>query len=208
MEILYITYLIGICAEAVSATILAMRHKMDLFGILLLSVATALGGGNIRDVLLNHYPISWVEHPKYLLYISLSAVATIFLARYVHRVRRLFLAADAMGLVAFSVIGCNVGLELGVHWSVVLLSAMITGVFGGLLRDIIVNEVPLVLRRDLYATVAFITGLLYLGQLTLGIPQDFATVVSLVVGLSLRMVALQYGWGLPGFSTDGVQGLD
>lgn len=191
-----------------SAAVLGMRHRMDLFGVLLLSAITALGGGMVRDVLLDHYPVSWVEHPEYLAFTSVAALVTLFIARYVHRLKRLFLTADALGLAVFVIVGCNVGREQSDHWLVVLLAGMITGIFGGLLRDIITNEVPLVLRRDLYATVAFVTGALYLGLLALNLHVETVMLVTLVFGFSFRMLALRFKWGLPAFNDDGVRGFD
>lgn len=208
MEIVHILFVIGISAEAMSAAVLGMRHKMDLFGIILLAAVTALGGGVVRDVLLNHYPISWVAHPEYLAFTSVAAIITLYIARNVHRLRRLFLTADALGLVVFVIVGCNVGLEQNEHWLVVLLAGVITGVFGGLLRDIITNEVPLVLRRDLYATVAFVTGALYMSLLALGVNLEVAILITLVFGFSFRMLALRFGWGLPAFSDEGVRGFE
>lgn len=208
MTLVHILFLIGISAEAMSAAVLGMRHRMDLFGILLLSAITALGGGMVRDVLLDHYPVSWVAHPEYLAFTSVAALVTLYIARYVHRLRLLFLTADALGLVVFVIVGCNVGREQSDHWMVALLAGVITGIFGGLLRDIITNEVPLVLRRDLYATVAFLTGGLYLGLLALNLRADIVTVCTLVFGFSFRMLALRFGWGLPAFSDEGVRGFD
>lgn len=208
MDLVHILFLIGISAEAASAAILGMRHHMDIFGIMLIGTATALGGGMVRDVLLGHYPISWVGNPEYLAFTSVAAVVTVYLARNVHRLRRLFLTADALGLVVFVIVGCNVGMEQNEHWVVSLLAGVITGVFGGLIRDVITNEVPLVLRRDLYATVAFVTGGLYMTLLALGVRAQAAIFVTIAFGFGFRMLALRFKWGLPAFNDDGVRGLD
>lgn len=208
MELLHIIFLIAITAEAMSAAILGMRREMDLFGICLLGTVTGLGGGTARDVLLNHHPISWVGHPEYLIFTAGAAVVTAYVARYVHRLRALFLFVDGLGLVAFTIIGCNIGLAENVHPTIAILAGVITGIFGGLLRDIIVNEVPLVLRRDLYATVAFFTGGLYMGLLYLKVNAEVATLVSLVAGFSFRLLALRFKWQLPSFNGDGIQGFE
>lgn len=208
MDLLHIIFLVAITAEAMSAAILGMRREMDIFGICLLGTVTGLGGGTVRDVLLGHYPISWVGNPEYLLFTSGAAALTAYIARYAHRLRRLFLFVDGLGLVAFTIIGCNIGLEEQVHPGIAIIAGVITGVFGGLLRDIIVNEVPLVLRRDLYATVAFFTGGLYMGMLALGLNQDLATIVALVSGFGFRLLALRFKWELPSFSGDGIRGFE
>lgn len=208
MDLLHIIFLIAITAEAMSAAILGMRREMDLFGICLLGTVTGLGGGTVRDLVLNHHPISWVGNPEYLLFTGGAAVVTAYLARYAHRLRGLFLFVDGLGLVAFTVIGCNIGLSEGVHPTIAVLAGVITGIFGGLLRDIIVNEVPLVLRRDLYATVAFFTGGLYVGMLGLKVNMEIATLISLAAGFSFRLLALRFQWHLPSFNGEGIKGFD
>lgn len=208
VDLLHIIFLIAITAEAMSAAILGMRREMDLFGICLLGTVTGLGGGTVRDLLLNHHPISWVGNPEYLLFTAGAAVVTAYIARYVHRLRALFLFVDGLGLVAFTVIGCNIGLSEGVHPTIAILAGVITGIFGGLLRDIIVNEVPLVLRRDLYATVAFFTGGLYMGMVMLDVNTTVATIVALIAGFAFRLLALRFKWQLPSFTGEGIKGLD
>lgn len=208
MDLLHIIFLIAITAEAMSAAILGMRREMDLFGICLLGTVTGLGGGTVRDLLLNHHPISWVGNPEYLLFTAGAAVVTAYAARYVHRLRTLFLFVDGLGLVAFTVIGCNIGLSEGVHPTIAVLAGVITGIFGGLLRDIIVNEVPLVLRRDLYATVGFFTGGLYVALILLKVNMELATLLALGSGFAFRLLALRFKWQLPSFTGDGIQGFE
>ncbi|WP_020655763.1 trimeric intracellular cation channel family protein [Massilia niastensis] len=202
MTLLYIIYLIAISAEAASGALMGMRRRMDLFGIAVLGTVTALGGGSIRDMLLGHYPLGWVAHPEYLLFTTGAAIAAALLARLVHRLKSAFLLLDALGLVAFSVIGCDIAATTGAHVAVVILMGMITGIAGGLLRDVLCNQVPLVLRRDLYATVALVTGALYMGLLHLELGQNLATIVALGVGFSLRLVAIRLALALPVLEAD------
>lgn len=194
---LYAIYLIAITAEAGSGALMAMRRKMDLFGVALVGTVTALGGGSIRDVLLGHYPLGWVQHPEYLMFTVGAALVAAAAARLLQRLKSAFLLLDALGLVAFSIIGCDVAAAAGVHVAVVVLMGMITGIAGGLLRDIVCNQVPLVLRRDLYATVSLVTGALYMGLLHVEVDRDLATLVALGVGFSLRLVAIRMSLALP-----------
>jgi len=195
--VLYIIYLVAISAEAASGALMAMRRKMDLFGLALVGTVTALGGGSIRDVLLGHYPLGWVAHPQYLAFTIGAALVAALLARWMARFESAFLLLDALGLVAFSIIGCDVAASTDAHVSVVILMGMITGIAGGLLRDILCNQVPLVLKRDLYATVALLTGGLYTGQLYFGVDQHVATLVALVVGFCVRLLATRLALTLP-----------
>jgi uncharacterized membrane protein YeiH len=107
---------------------------MDWFGVVLIACVTALGGGSVRDVLLGHYPLTWVKHPEYLVLTSFAALVTIFIAPLMRHLRSLFLVLDALGLVAFTLIGCMTALEMGQGMLVASISGVITGVFGGILR--------------------------------------------------------------------------
>ena len=192
-------YIIAIVAEAMTAALAAGRRSMDWVGVCLLGCVTALGGGSARDVLLGHYPLSWVEHPWYLLVTAGAALFTIAVARIMHRLRGVFLFLDAVGLVVFTVIGCNVALELGAPFLVVIVSGMITGCVGGVLRDVLCNDIPLLFRKELYASVSVAAGLLYVGGLLAGLPHDPVMIAAMAVGLALRLAAIHYGWNMPKF---------
>lgn len=208
MTLLHTIFLIAITAEAMSGAIMGMRREMDLFGICLIGTVTGLGGGTARDVLLGHYPISWIGNPEYLTFTVGAAIATAFVARHLHRLRQIFLLVDGLGLVAFTIIGCDVGLSMDAHPSIAVLAGVITGIFGGLLRDVLCNEVPLVLRRDLYATVALFTGVLYIGLLWLPINPAIASLTALCAGFLFRVLALKFQWKLPSFNGDGIRGFE
>jgi uncharacterized membrane protein YeiH len=197
--LLHTLYLIAIVAEAMTAALAAGRRSMDWVGVCLLGCVTALGGGSMRDVLLGHYPLSWVAHPDYLVETAAAALATIAVARVMHRLNRVFLVLDAIGLVVFTVIGCNVALDLGLPFVVVIVSGMITGCVGGVLRDVLCNDIPLLFRSELYASVSVVTGALYVGGLALGLPHDPVMAVAMAAGLALRLLAIAYGWNMPKF---------
>jgi len=192
-------FVIAIIAEAMTAALAAGKREMDWVGVCLLGCVTALGGGSMRDVLLGHYPLSWVAHPSYLLLTGGAALFTIAVARYMHRLRNIFLFLDAVGLVVFTVIGCNIALSLGLPTIVVIASGMITGCVGGVLRDVLCNSIPLLFRAELYATVSIITGLLYVGGLSLDLGHDVVMATAMAFGLTLRLLALRYGWSMPKF---------
>ncbi len=208
MTLLYIIYLIAITAEAMSGAIMGMRRGMDLFGICLIGTVTALGGGTARDILLGHYPVGWIENPEYLTFTIGAAIVTALVARYLHHLRQVFLLVDGLGLVAFTVIGCDVARSMDAHPSIVVLAGVITGIFGGLMRDVLCNEVPMVLRRELYATVALFTGVLYITLLWFDIGTNLASLVALGAGFLFRLLAMRFTWQLPSFSADGIRGLD
>lgn len=202
MTLLHTIYLVAIAAEAASGALMGMRRRMDLFGLCVVGTVTALGGGTIRDVLLGHYPLGWVANPEYLAFTVGAAVLAALLARRMHHLKTLFLWLDALGLVAFTVIGCDIATSHGAALPVVILMGMATGVFGGLLRDILCNQVPLVLQRDLYATVSLATGMLYVGLLHAGVGAGAASAAAIGAGFALRLLALRFGLALPVLAAD------
>ncbi len=198
-SLLHMLFLIAIVAEAMTAALAAGKREMDWVGVCLLGCVTALGGGSMRDVLLGNYPLTWVGNPYYLLLTGGAALFTIAVARYMHTLRNIFLFLDAVGLVVFTVIGCNVAMRLDLPVVVVVASGMITGCVGGVLRDILCNSIPLLFRAELYATVSILTGLMYIGGLALDLDHDIVMGVTMGCGLALRLLALRYGWSMPKF---------
>ncbi len=193
-------YLVAIAAEAMSGALAAGRRNMDVFGVAVIAFVTALGGGTVRDVILGNFPIGWTQHPGYIALVISAGLVTVFVAPHMHKLKRLFLALDAMGLVAFSLIGCDIALRMGYALPVVVMAGMITGIFGGVLRDVLCNQMPVVFQRELYASVSLVVCCLFLGLRALDVNQELTTVLSFAVGIAMRMLALRYGWKLPTFS--------
>ncbi|HLU80238.1 MAG TPA: trimeric intracellular cation channel family protein [Burkholderiaceae bacterium] len=197
--LLHILFVIAIIAEAMTAALAAGKREMDWLGVCMLGCVTALGGGTVRDVVLGNHPLTWVQHPIYLLLTGGAALCTIAIARYMHKLRNIFLFLDAVGLVVFTIIGCNVGLRLELPVVVVVASGMLTGCVGGVLRDILCNSIPLLFRAELYATVSIVTGVLYISGLTVDLNHDIVMGIAMLSGLTLRLLALRYGWSMPKF---------
>ena len=197
-----VIFYVAITAEAMAAALAAGRRKMDWFGVCLLSCVTALGGGTMRDLFLDHYPLYWVENPYILLLICGAALFTIAIARVVHRLRWPFLLLDGLGLVVFTIIGCDIAMETGAHPLIVLVSGMVTGIFGGILRDVLCNDVPLVFSGELYATVSIVTAAIYYFGLEAGFNSYLVILVALAVGFPLRVMSIAFKWGMPKFVYD------
>jgi len=193
---------VAIVAQAMSAALAAGKRRLDWFGVASLGCVTALGGGSVRDVVLGHYPLSWVAQPWLLLLAAGSALAAIGLVRALRRLPRTFLVLDALGLVVFTVIGCDVARALGHGAIVAMVGGMATGCTGGVLRDLLCGDVPLVLRGELYATVALLTGGLYLAGQALGVPHEAALLGAMAIGFGLRLLAIRNAWQLPTFDLD------
>jgi uncharacterized membrane protein YeiH len=195
--------LIALTAQAMTAALAAGRRSMDWAGVAMLGCITALGGGTIRDVLLGHYPLAWVQNPWLLALTAIAAFLTIVIAQAVHRLNTAFLVLDAIGLVIFTMIGCDVAWQMNASLPIVIVAGMITGCAGGVLRDILCNDVPLLFRSELYASVSVVTGLFYSVSFGLRVNEEIWTALTFVLGLSFRLLAIRYKWEMPKFVFDG-----
>jgi uncharacterized membrane protein YeiH len=204
--VLQVLSLVALAAQAMTAALAAGRRRMDWVGVCLLGCITALGGGTIRDVVLGHYPLPWVESPSYLALTAGAAFVTIVIARLVHRLTLAFLVLDAMGLVIFTMTGCDVAWQMGASLPIVIVSGMITGCAGGVLRDILCNDIPLLFRSELYASVSVVTGLFYATAFGLTLNHEVWTALTFVLGLSFRLLAIRHKWEMPKFAFDGDRG--
>lgn len=196
---LTVLYVIGIAAEAMTAALAAGRQRMDLFGVCMIACVTALGGGTMRDILLNHYPMRWVNEPIFLVIVVTAALLTVLTSILMSYFRTIFLFLDSLGLAVFSVLGTQVALGQGHGLVIACVAAVVTGVFGGVARDILCDRVPLVFSDELYASVAFVAAVLYYAMYINGAPENVAVVVTLVVAFTLRVLAIYYKISLPVF---------
>jgi uncharacterized membrane protein YeiH len=200
--VLHILSLVALAAQAMTAALAAGRRSMDWVGVCLLGCLSALGGGTIRDVVLGHYPLAWVQNPSYLAITAIAAFGTVLIARTVHRLTLAFLVLDAIGLVVFTMAGCDVAWQMNQPLAIVIVSGMITGCAGGVLRDILCNDVPLLFLSEIYSCVSVVTGLFYATAFGLKINDELWTAVTFVLGLTLRLLAIRYKWEMPKFVFD------
>ena len=197
-SILYGVGLAGVAAQAAAGVLDAGRKPFDLFGIVVVALAASLGGGSLRDLLLDR-PVFWIADQSYLIGAMAAGLATFALVRYVRLPARLFLLPDAIGLALFTVSGTQAALAMDAPWLVASLMGVITGVFGGIVRDVLCNEVPLVFNGEFYATASWLGALLLLGLMAYDISPGWAALAGGTLTLALRLAAIRFRWRLPVF---------
>ncbi len=186
----------GIVVFAASGALAAARKSMDIFGFIVISAITAVGGGTIRDLTLG-LPVFWVHDNIYVVLATVTAIVVFFAESRIRSRLGLLTWLDAIGLALFAAIGAQKSLAAGSTGLIAIMMGIITAVFGGLIRDIICNEIPLILHREIYATAAFGAAcLLVLGD-SLGLGQGVTLAIATLGGFAIRSLAIVFGWSLP-----------
>jgi len=195
--VLTVTNYIGIVAFAVSGSMKAIRKGMDLLGVIVLGFVTALGGGIISNVLLGIYPPVNLTYLPYPLTAIAAGVATFVFYRFFNNVGKPLIYADAVGLGAFSASGASLAYSVSHNPLLVTLVGAITAVGGGVVRDLLANEIPMVLTREFYATAAIIGSLTYFMLRLIGLGDSTSALVSMIATIALRFIAVRFRWELP-----------
>lgn len=184
----------GVLVFAISGALVAVRKDLDVFGMLVLAVLPAVGGGTLRDLLLD-VPVFWLADNTYLLITAGAVVLTFFGHRLLHNIRKWIVWADALGLSVFCVLGCAKALQTGVGPVIAVMMGLMTAVAGGILRDVVANDLPYVLREEIYATAALAGAGAYWALHTLAV--EHALWIAIAVALIVRGVGIVAGIALP-----------
>jgi len=188
----------GTVAFAVSGSFSAMQKRLDVFGVLIMGFVTAIGGGTIRDVLIGDTPVAWMRDYQLPLIILGTVIATILFKKYIKAFKITLFLFDALGLGLFTIIGIQKGLAAGLNPGVCVALGTITGCFGGVIRDILLNDIPLIFRKEIYATACIVGGTIYV--LLMGtINEDFNKLLAVAMVCAIRIVAVKYKLTLPRF---------
>jgi len=188
---------IGTMVFAMSGVLTAAEKRLDLFGASVIGVVTAVGGGTTRDLLLGITPVTWLSTPVYLYVILVGVVIAIVFRRLLATLRRTLFLFDTIGIGVFTVIGLEKALNLGVHPAVAVMMGMTTAVVGGVIRDTLTNEVPLIFKREIYATACITGALVYLLLRWLGVDSALVQLFTVVVIISVRLLSIHYNWSMP-----------
>jgi len=193
---LYWLDLFGVFVFALSGALAADRRGMDLFGFIVIAFLPAVGGGTVRDIVIGT-PVFWVEDAIYVWIIIAAAILTFLAAPMIHRAGRALVWADAIGLSVFSAAGAAKAYAVTANATVAIAMGVVTAVFGGIVRDVVCNEIPLVLRQDIYATAAFAGSVCLILLLWMDLPLSYSLWGAVVVCFGVRASALIWGWRLP-----------
>lgn len=194
---LYVLDLAGTLVFAISGILVARQNRMDIFGGAVIAFATAVGGGTIRDVLIGSTPVGWMKDLNYLFVIVAGILLSIFFKRYVNKLTKTLFLFDAIGIGFFTIIGLQKTIAIGLSPVIAILMGTVSAVFGGVVRDVLVDRVPLIFRSEVYATACLSGAILYviLKELSVGIPLAMSIAILLIIGM--RILAVRYKWTLP-----------
>lgn len=198
-DFLYIIDILGTFAFAVSGAFFAMEKKLDPFGVLILSFITAIGGGTLRDIMIGDLPVSWLRNSTATLVIFFSAIVSMLFGSFIRKFNMTLFVFDALGLGLFTFIGIEKGVLMNFSIGVCIALGTITACFGGVIRDVILNTVPLVFRKEIYALASILGGLAYFGFVKLNLDSYLAKVICILLIFVIRIVAVKYRLGLPRF---------
>ena len=190
---------VGTIAFAISGTFNAMQRKLDPFGVLIIAFVTAIGGGTVRDLLIGDTPVAWMRDMQTCLIILFTAVATMFFKTHVQKMKITLFLFDSLGLGLFTMVGILKGIAFGLNPGICIALGTITGCFGGIIRDTLLNTIPLVFRREIYATACIAGGLLYFLLIYINVESVVAKLSVVAFIFMLRIIAVKFKLSLPKF---------
>lgn len=188
---------IGTFVFAISGALAAMNKRLDPFGIFIIAFVTALGGGTLRDVLIGHTPVGWMENLDYVYIVIVGTLFAIFFRRKIDYLRKSLFLFDTIGLCVFTIIGIEKGIATDLHPIISVAIGTMSASFGGVIRDILCNEIPVIFRKEVYATACIVGGVFYFTMLWLGFPSQLIYVLTATIVIGIRLLAVKYSLRLP-----------
>jgi uncharacterized membrane protein YeiH len=202
MDIIYVIDILGTFAFAISGALVALDKKFDIFGVIIIAFITAVGGGMLRDILINAHPINWIGDLNYLYTIFLAVIFTfLFKSKIAYLSKTLFLF-DTIGISVFTLLGLQKGLSYDLHPLVALIMGMISAVFGGVLRDVLTAKVPLIFEKEIYASACLAGGIIYLILNYFRVEENINFIISAAVVVAIRALVVRFHLELPKINRD------
>lgn len=189
--------IIGTLAFAMSGALTAMSKKLDPFGVFIIAFVTAVGGGTLRDVMIGRTPVGWMQDPTYVYFIVWGFVLAIIFRKKLDKLRTSLALFDTIGLGVFTLIGIQKGIDYHLHPVICIALGTMTACFGGVTRDILCVEIPVIFRKEIYATICIIGGVLFFVLRKMNIENDALYLITSLVIITIRLLAVKYKWHLP-----------
>ncbi|WP_405296725.1 trimeric intracellular cation channel family protein [Algibacter sp. Ld11] len=189
--------ILGIVAFSISGVLIALEKKMDIFGILIIAFVTAVGGGTLRDLLIGHTPVSWMKNITISYIILGSTIIAILFRSKINYLRTSLFLFDTIGISIYTMAGIELGIEAGLHPLICIALGTITASFGGVIRDILCNEIPVIFRKEIYATACILGGITYFVLREFPIQENWIFIISAVVVILIRLLAVKFKISLP-----------
>lgn len=190
---------LGTIAFAISGTFAAMERRLDPFGVLIIAFVTSIGGGTVRDMLIGDTPVAWMRDVNYCLLILLTSLITIFFKTYIKKFKVTLFLFDSLGLGLFTMLGIQKGIMFGLDPGICVALGTITGCFGGVIRDTLLNTIPLIFHKEIYATACIFGGILFYALKYFHLKDDVSTIVVIAFIFVLRIVVVRFKLALPKF---------
>lgn len=197
MTIFTLLDFIGTIAFAMSGALTAIHKKLDIFGVFIIAFVTAVGGGTLRDIMIGRTPVSWMLDLNYVYMIIFGFILAIIFRKKLDRLRTSLSLFDTIGLSIFTLIGLERGMIWGLHPAICIALGTMTACFGGVIRDILCTEIPVIFRREIYATVCIAGGIVFFALKQINLEQDILYIITSVFMISFRLLAVKYHWYLP-----------
>ena len=197
MTIFTLLDFIGTIAFAMSGALTAIHKKLDIFGVFIIAFVTAVGGGTLRDIMIGRTPVSWMLDLNYVYMIIFGFILAIIFRKKLDRLRTSLSLFDTIGLSIFTLIGLERGMIWGLHPAICIALGTMTACFGGVIRDILCTEIPVIFRREIYATVCIAGGIVFFTLKQINLEQDILYIITSVFMISFRLLAVKYHWYLP-----------
>ena len=196
MNSIYFVDLFGTAVFAISGVLTAMHKKFDLVGTLIIGFVTAIGGGTLRDILIGRFPVGWLEDRNYFFAILAGYLIAYFFEQQIIKLRKSLFLFDTIGIGLFTILGIQIALEQGLSTESCLLMGVISACFGGVIRDVLTNEIPLIFRREIYATACLLGGIVYLLLVEFSTNENLNILVAIATVIIIRYLSIRYKWSL------------
>ncbi|WP_430467809.1 trimeric intracellular cation channel family protein [Winogradskyella ouciana] len=189
--------ILGTIAFAISGALVAMNKRMDAFGVLIIAFVTAVGGGTLRDVMIGLEPVSWMRNMTFVYVITASAVFAVIFRKRISYLRTSLFLFDTIGIALYTVVGIETGLVAGLHPIICIALGTMTACFGGVIRDMLCNEIPVIFRKEIYATACILGGLTYFLLLQFLEERNYLFIIAGLVVITVRLLAVKFKISLP-----------